>query len=238
MSVLVRSSPRDGLTTTTHPRPTGHLSNAATCAGVLRSRMPDLGARVRPSATGSAFPSIAPGRPAWSHSIAGPSGPLENRSRCAGSERMVPSPHRQGGPIPVVLPCSASSACPNGFPAGCRSGSVPSPHGTACRGTPRSPLTVPWVADGGLVAMVAAISCARLHRSSGRPPPTPDRSGHRGVGADPFVVAHQRDSQGLADPILRINLTGSSAQTRSALTWESKNVASGGADHHVASLTK
>jgi hypothetical protein len=98
--------------------------------------------------------------------------------------------------------------------------------------------TVPCVAEGGLAAMVAAISWARSHsRSTGT---TSDTSPIRSA-----VVAPTRSSLPISAmrsvsprPMRRIRPIGSRAHTSPADTWESKNVASSEQMTTSDSLTK
>ncbi len=99
-------------------------------------------------------------------------------------------------------------------------------------------LTVPWVAVGGLAAIVAAISCARSQSCSlaTTSVTNPIRSA---------VCAHTRSSLPInamrsvsPSPTRRISPIGSRADTNPALTWESKNVAPSAQITTSASLTK
>ena len=124
------------------------------------------------------------------------------------------------------------------FPAWCRSGSAPSPHGRACPVTPRSPSRCP-----GSPTVVWPRSSPR---SRGRAPrarsaattsvTSPIRSAVSALTRSSLPINAIRSVS--PRPTRRIRPIGSSAHTRPALTWESKNVASSRQMTTSDSLTK
>ena len=98
--------------------------------------------------------------------------------------------------------------------------------------------TVPCVAAPGLAAMPAAISWARSH-SAGRSTTSVTRPICSAVSAPTRSSLPDRAMRRVwARPIRRMRPTGSRAETRPTLTWESKKVASGEQMTMSASLTK
>ena len=158
--------PQEGLTTTTHPRPTGRNDGTATCAGVLRSRMPPQH-RVTTSATARLNVRAATRDDQRL-------GALDRRSVGVQLRHPIEMRRSAGGPLPTFerpgvpssSPARQSSPAPTGFPTRCRSGSAPSRPGMACPVTPdrldhcpASPTAAGG--DGG------RDPCAWLHWSSG-----------------------------------------------------------------------
>ena len=227
--------------TTTVPPAASTPSSAATCSGLVAQHDADP----------ADAPASAPMRRADRARPASPGEPLGPRTaspgrrdpgrghrRCAARVGGASAdPRRRLGGLAVAA-CRQFGLARSDCPAGCRSGPGPSRPGTACPSDSQIALTVPWVAVGGLAAIVAAISCARSHSCSSATTSVtnPIRSAVWAPTRSSLPINAIRSVS--PRPTRRIKPDRFEGGHQPALTWESKNVAPSAQITTSASLTK